>query len=235
MVIQMEQICSVETGRLTCGMTDTRRRLLETAVFNFDVIYHGIHDHKSPAFEIVARVRLLHCMVRRHVRQACSWWDESTMGSPVNQEDGAHTIFLNSHVTIRGMENQWLPISEEEKEAVSMFWSYCGYLLGIDERFLPRSYSQERIMYETIFDHSFHPSSQSIHLTNSTLSSSAGLPPSLTTSQQAALIRLSLGSTISNKLSVPQIESWKEHILIALIRSMTFIKWIIFSLTGHQI
>lgn len=226
----------IETGRLTCG-TDTKRRLLETAIFNYNVIEYGLHDLNSPAFETIARVRLLHCLVRRHVKQSCPWWDFNTMGTPVSQEDGAHTIYLNSHVTLRGMENQGLPISLEEKNAVSMFWSYVGYLLGIDEKFLPKSYEEEILLYETIFDHSFHPSEHTNTLVKSTISSTANLSPYyLTEEQQILLIRLSLGEKLSNQLNVPTLpKNLKNSLFIFIVRGVTFFKWFLYNYFNFKI
>jgi hypothetical protein len=224
----------IETGRLTCG-TDTRRRLLETAIFNYDVIEYGFDSFESPAYETVARVRLLHCMVRKHVTESCPWWDINTMGVPVSQEDGAHTIFLNSHVTIRGMENQGLPLTLEDKNAISMFWSYCGYLLGIDKRFLPRSYSQEVLYYETIFDHAFAPSEKSHQLIESSIQGASDLPPYYFTSQQqATLARLSLGTKLSNQLHLPSSNQLSDLLLVALIRVVTLSQWFLFQVTGWK-
>jgi hypothetical protein len=224
----------IETGRLTCGK-DTKRRLLETAIFNYDVIEYGLHSPDSIAFETVARVRLLHCMVRRHMKQSCPWWDIDSMGVPVSQEDGAHTIFLNSHVTIRGMENQGLPITLEQKNSMSMFWAYCGYLLGIDEKFLPRTYQQEILFYETIYDHAFNPSSKSYQLIESSITGSSNLPPYyFTPSQQTALARLSLGTEISNQLHLPPTKDVSSIFLICSVRLLTFAQWSLYSLTGWK-
>jgi hypothetical protein len=224
----------IETGRLTCG-TDSRRRLLETAIFNYDVIEYGFDSFTSPAYETIARVRLLHCMVRKHVIQSCPWWDIATMGVPVSQEDGAHTIFLNSHVAIRGMENQGLPLTLEEKNAISMFWSYCGYLLGIDERFLPRSYDQEVLYYETIFDHAFAPSEKSYQLIEASIQGAVDLPPyHFTSQQQTTLARLSLGTKLSDRLRLSSSSHLSDLLLVSLVRFVTLSQWALFQVTGWK-
>jgi hypothetical protein len=125
----------VETGRLAC-CGDAHKRALETATFNLDLIEHGVepwtpqaqHEGRrcSRGLDSIARVRMLHCMVRRHVRSSCPWWNSSRMGVPVSQEDGAHTVFHNSHTALCGMQNVGLPISERDKDGVSMFWAHVG-------------------------------------------------------------------------------------------------------------
>lgn len=116
----------VETGRLAC-CGDAHKRALETALFNLELIEHGL-EPGSRGQDSIARVRMLHCMVRQHVQNkaTCPWWDSETMGVPVSQEDGAHTVFHNSHTALCGMQNMGLPISDEDKDGVSMFWAYAG-------------------------------------------------------------------------------------------------------------
>jgi len=114
----------VETGRLAC-CGEAHKRALETATFNLDLFEHGVGPGQAGQ-DRVARVRVLHCMVRQHVQSACPWWDAHTMGVPVSQEDGAHTVFHNSHTALCGMQNLGLPVCARDMDAVSMFWAYVG-------------------------------------------------------------------------------------------------------------
>lgn len=220
----------IETGRLSCS-ADATRRLLETGLFNLDIIEHGLNRSKSVlGQEAIARVRMLHCMVRRHIRQSCSWWDTATMGVPVNQEDGAHTIFLNSIASLRAMEMQCLPISSSEKNSVSMFWAYCGHMMGIHEKFLAKNYHQEMVLYQTIFDHSFHPSEASHKLTAATVDGLSGLPPYyFDTRSISALARMSLGESNSCSLHIEKTERFRDHLLVSFIRSTVILRWFLFS------
>lgn len=228
----------METGRLSCA-TDATRRLLETAVFSLDVIEHGLLLPDSPALETVARVRMLHCMVRKHMRSAaCSkeCWDESTMGAAVNQEDGVHTIFLNSHSSIRAMELQGIHVSEDTKEGISMLWAYCGFLLGIDGEFLPKSYAEEKAIYQWIFNKSFRPDENSFKLTEETIKAGSGLPPSyFSVAQEQSLARMLLGSSLADAMRIQPTHRLVDHLLIAALRLCMFIDFVAGEITGYRV
>ncbi len=68
--------------------------------------------------KVVARVRLLHAMVRKHIRSKGESVWKTEWGVPVHQEDSLHTLFMSSHVTIKAMEAMGLQISEREKNAM---------------------------------------------------------------------------------------------------------------------
>lgn len=84
-------------------------------------------------------------MVRKHVRT--QEWDTATWGVPVSQEDMAHTVTLFSHVYTRGIEASGLPMTSAQKNDLSMFWSCVGYMLGVEESLLARSYEHELQLY----------------------------------------------------------------------------------------
>ena len=204
----------VETGRLAC-CGDVNRRLLETGVFNIDVIEHGLHELTSPAFQSIAAVRMLHCMVRKHVSSHCPWWDSASLGVPVCQEDAIHTVYLNSSSALRGMEMLGVLITPYDRECVSMFWTYVGYLLGIQEEFLPHSYPEELHWMDVMRRHSFHPSRDSHTLVQATLRGVAGLPPyHFDYEQNAALVRSVMDYTLAEELCVPRTHRWKDWALL---------------------
>ena len=168
----------------------------------------------------IAKVRMLHCMVRQHVAQHCKWWDVETMGVPVCQEDAIHTIYLNSSSAIRGMELLGVYISPYDKECISMFWTYVGYLLGIQEEYLPHSYGEELYTMDIMKQHSFHPTEDTYTLVLATLNGVVGLPPyHFDYEQNAALVRSVMDCTLADDLCIPPISRWKDWVLVY------YIKW----------
>lgn len=224
----------VETGRLCASANeDVTKRLIETAWFNLSIIKNGLEEG-SAALESIARVRLLHCMVRRYIRQKTqvntTVWDSKLQGCPVSQKDALHTIFLNSTVTMRALELQGIPVSDEDRDNVSMSWSYVGYLLGINEEFLPRSHKEERGIYELLLKKSFSPNESSFKLVNATLIGSSNIPPFyLNIRQQTNLARFTLGPRIANRLGLqPCSENWLDKALLFAIRMSAFGSWLLY-------
>jgi hypothetical protein len=225
----------METGRLCGSNSEVTKRLVETAYFNICVITHGL-ALGSPAVETIARVRILHCAVRRHVRNSCPGWDVSSQGCPVSQMDGIHTILLNSLVTVRALELQGIYATHEEKAGVSMVWAYVAYLLGINEEFLPKTFSEERGIYHTLFNHSFCPNDVSYKLTNATLAGASNIPPyNFSLGQQAAIARLSLGTKLSNALRISKPARANEYLLIWMIRFSAVSCWLLNKYIGWKV
>jgi hypothetical protein len=223
----------METGRLSCPY-DSTKRLLETALFNLDIMEYGVGP-LSPALETIARVRVLHCIVRKHMKTTCPWWKLESHGTPVSQLDGLHTIFLNSHSSMRAMKLQGLLITKEEENAVSMLWAYVGYLLGIDEKFLPRCYEDEQAHCECLFQKEYAPDVNSFKLTKATIASVIGLPP-LYLSERVlhCLLRLTMGPFIADSLGIEKRCGLQEHIIIHSIRFTNFCKWLLFCITSRR-
>jgi hypothetical protein len=119
-------IVLAETGRLMHAVP-SRRRLLESGNFSFDLIEHGLSP-ASPGLETLARVRLLHAMVRRHMTSGAGKkkWRAGEWGVPVSQEDSVHTLLMMSYVVLRSLAAQGVVVSGREQQAMSMFWSHAG-------------------------------------------------------------------------------------------------------------
>lgn len=112
----------------TRRMADTghsQRRLLETGNFSLDCIQFGLKSD-SVALDTVARVRLLHAMARKHVRDRPQLWNSAKWGEPVNQEDSLHTLFMLSCVVVRALEIGGVRVSQEDRDGISMFWAHAG-------------------------------------------------------------------------------------------------------------
>ena len=75
--------------------TNTRRRVMETGQFLFDVLSVGSLGENGKGRRTIQKVRLMHAAVRRLIKertkQQPDLWD-SDWGTPINQEDLAGTL-----------------------------------------------------------------------------------------------------------------------------------------------
>ncbi len=130
------------TGRLE---KQTWRRVLETAQFIRDVHYDAGWRIDGDAIRAVARVRLIHAMVRARL-------DGSGDGRPlVDQSEMAFTLYAHSHVVRRGLEAIGFPLHENEARAHQHLWRLIGHLLGVDAALLPDSPRAEATAYERLY------------------------------------------------------------------------------------
>jgi hypothetical protein len=222
----------METGRLCGCRGEVTKRLVETASFNAIIFRHGL-EADSAALETIARVRLLHCMVRRHIHNSVPTWKPEEHGCAVSQLDGIHTVLLNSIVMARTLELQGIYLTPADKEAMSMVWAYVSYLLGIDEEFIPKNFDEERTVYHTLFDQGFTPNDVSFQITDATLRGSSNLPPYyFTVGQQAAIARQALGTKISDAMRIPESTQLNERILTTLIQISASTSWLLYTCFG---
>ena len=119
------------------------RRLADTGQMLFDVMGYaepGIVTLRPGGRGWVSArgVRLLHAVVRQGLLAApgAPWPDEDG-GVPVNQEDLVGTLFTFTVSVLRGLGTLGLPVHPDDERAYLHAWSVVGWLLGIDESFLP--------------------------------------------------------------------------------------------------
>lgn len=137
----------IRTGALEKG---SNKRFAETLQWALDVISDGGLDPLAVGYRSTIRVRLIHAFVRRHVA-AMRDWRPDEWGLPVNQTDMAATLIgalLAPPVGAMGMGILYTPA---ELDAVAHLTRYVGWLIGVEDEWLPRSFRDGvRILYHTL-------------------------------------------------------------------------------------
>lgn len=122
----------VLTGALARG---ANRRVAETTKWWMDVTTEGAMNPGGAGFKSTLRVRLMHALVRRRVRELPQW-DFAELGEPVNQCDMLATYLGFCVVFLLGQRVMGVPIRRDEARAVMHLWRYVGWLMGLEERYL---------------------------------------------------------------------------------------------------
>jgi hypothetical protein len=81
------------------------------------------------------KVRLMHALVRHHVRTLGTptpWSD--AFGTPINQEDLAGTLLTFSVLVLHGLRRIGARVTRDEEIAYLEVWRHVAALLGIEER-----------------------------------------------------------------------------------------------------
>jgi hypothetical protein len=124
----------VRTGRLTGS--ETLRRIKETSVWWRAVTAPGGLAPDGEGFRLTVHVRFMHAMVNAQLEADPSWeWDKR--GVPVNQYDQASTLGVFSTSFLLHLRLLGVRVSRADGRAVMHLWSYVGWLLGVDEEWLP--------------------------------------------------------------------------------------------------
>ncbi|HKY91059.1 MAG TPA: oxygenase MpaB family protein [Nevskiaceae bacterium] len=121
------------TGALQKGAT---RRIAETASWWLDCTADGGMERFGAGFKSTLRVRLIHALVRRHVAKLPTWRTDE-WGLPVNQTDMAATLYGFPVVILFGGRLMGVPVSRRDSEAAMHHGCYAGWLMGVEEQWLP--------------------------------------------------------------------------------------------------
>ncbi|OUS25468.1 hypothetical protein A9Q99_21325 [Gammaproteobacteria bacterium 45_16_T64] len=127
----------------------TPRRLVETGKFWMDVTTDGGLARDQEGFKSAVRVRVMHAQVRAMLLKSEKW--DMAWGSPLNQWDSMATILEFSSIFLTGLRSIGFIFTKKEREAVIHLWRYIGYLMGVEEKILPRDESDSmKALYRVI-------------------------------------------------------------------------------------
>ncbi|MCR9251352.1 MAG: DUF2236 domain-containing protein [bacterium] len=143
-------------------LNDTNNRLLETSTFVFDCCRPNSFDDWGNGYAAALKVRLIHSMIRYYIKKGD--WDQS-YGYPVNQMDVAGTNMAFSLITIRGMRNLGITVSDEEADAYLHLWNYISYLMGLDGLLIPHTLKEAHWLTKKIYEHEVRTSKEGRSLT----------------------------------------------------------------------
>lgn len=132
--------------------SDLDRRVNETGRFVFDVLMPGGFA-SGRAVRSAQCVRLVHGVVRHHVREQASGGE-----IPINQEDLLGTLLCFSVVVLDALAKMGIAVTRHEAEDYFHLWRVVGALLGIRETWLPRDLAAARRLARFVRERQSSPS-----------------------------------------------------------------------------
>ncbi|WP_207534298.1 oxygenase MpaB family protein [Desertivirga arenae] len=144
---------------------DTPKRLADTGEFVTNVQSPGAFAGQGRGFIGILKTRLTHAIARYYTLKSGKWNDK--WGVPVNQEDMVGTGLAFSLIVIRGLRKTGITINDRDQQAFLHLWAVISYLLGVDERLIPRNGKAANQLEKAIRVRQFKESIQGKELTNS--------------------------------------------------------------------
>lgn len=131
----------VMTGDLEKGAAS---RLANTSHWWLRVTQPDANQAGKSGFEATLRVRWIHAMVRRHLKNHPQW-NASIFGLPINQIDMAATYLGFSFVMLLGLRKSGVYVSKENSCAVMHLWKIIAWQMGVDEQWLVDTEAQAAV------------------------------------------------------------------------------------------
>ncbi|HEY4223394.1 MAG TPA: oxygenase MpaB family protein, partial [Myxococcota bacterium] len=200
----------------TGGMRgNTRRRILETAQFVFDVLNPGAFGPSGRGIRAIQKVRLMHATIR-HLILVNGEWDCVGWGLPINQEDLAGTLMTFSVVILDVIASVGLVLTDEEQDAYMHLWQVAGHFMGVDPALVPRDVADGRSLMSAIRSDQWHPSTAGDQLGEAlTAAMDDYLPGDVFIHLPAALVRRIAGDNVADMLGLPPAK-WITDVLEAV-------------------
>jgi hypothetical protein len=202
--------------------TDTGKRLFETAEFVWDVMDPDAFNSNGRGFAAILKIRLMHAAARYYVKKNDKW--NKSYGLPVNQQDMAGTNLSFSFIVIRGLRKFGITISYQEQQSFQHLWNVIGYLLGVDEKLLPKS-GKEAIDFEKAIKASqFKESNHGKILTKKLIDyfSTVSLDNKPSSQEISQIMRYLLEDDVADMLGIST--SKLPLVKIGLIRNINYLK-----------
>ena len=137
----------LRTGALEKG---SNKRFAETMQWAMDLISEGGLDPLGIGYRSTIRVRLIHAFVRRHVAAMPDWRGDE-WGVPVNQTDMAATLVGAIIAPPAGAIGMGIMLSPAEVDGIAHLTRYAGWLIGVQDEWLPRSFRDGvKVLYHTL-------------------------------------------------------------------------------------
>lgn len=148
------------TGALQKGPT---RRFAETARWALDCTGEGGLARFGAGYRATLHVRLIHALVRRHVR-ALPAWRMAEWGLPINQPDMAATLLGALTVPLLGARILGMPQSRADREDANHLTRYVGWLMGVAPRWLAESHDAAVQLLMQLLLSLAHPDETSVQM-----------------------------------------------------------------------
>ena len=154
------------TGQLTNHFV---RRLSETLRFVLAVIADKGLDGQGSGIRTTKKVRLMHAAIRHFASTSkCPdgkpYWNPQ-WGRTINQEALTATMLAFSTVAVAGLKKLEVAVTREEEDAVLHLWKVIGHILGIDDRNMPASCDEARLLWHKCVERNFGRTKAGVALT----------------------------------------------------------------------
>jgi len=201
---------------------DPAKRLLDTAVFIWDVMAPDAFEPTGKGFSSILKIRLIHAAARYYTLAGKEWNDN--WGRPINQEDMAGTNLALSFITVRGLRKLGISVAYAEQQHFIHLWNIIGSLSGINRTLLPDSGKEVNLLEESIRRRQFKTSAHGIALTKSLIDyfNTVEFGSKKVKSSFLPLMRFLLGDETADLLNVPKL-NLSETDLFAL-KTLNFLK-----------
>lgn len=147
----MEDRTSAATGETQMFEIKPLQRAMETSEFFVNLGLKGVFDRYSEGFKTAVRVRLLHAQANRYLEKLWGPEHYNEFGRPIGSSFLVSGEGWFALLPLAVDEFFGRPHTGQEWDDVAMYWAYVLYIMGGEERIIPKTGDEMRKMTDFIF------------------------------------------------------------------------------------
>lgn len=147
----MEDRTSAATGQTAMFRNNGMQRVLETVRFFADLGREDVFRRNGRGFKAAARVRVLHAQANRGLERLWGPEHYNTFGRPIGSSFLVSGEGWFALMPIALDEFFGRPHSGKDWDDVAMYWAYVLYVMGAEERIIPKTGDEMRKMTDFIY------------------------------------------------------------------------------------
>lgn len=147
----MEDRTSAATGQTGMFENKAMQRVKETVQFFVDLGRNGVFDRYSDGFKAAVRVRVAHAQANRGLERLWGKDHYNTFGRPIGSSFLVSGEGWFALMPLAIDEFFGRPHSGQEWDDVAMYWAYVLYVMGAEDRIIPKTGDEMRKMTDYIY------------------------------------------------------------------------------------
>ena len=147
----MEDRTSAATAQTAMFENNAMQRVKETVQFFVDLGRHGVFDRYSDGFKAAVRVRVAHAQANRGLERLWGKDHYNTFGRPIGSSFLVSGEGWFALMPLAIDEFFGRPHSGRDWDDVAMYWAYVLYVMGAEDRIIPKTGDEMRKMTDYIY------------------------------------------------------------------------------------
>lgn len=197
----------------SAGGANMKDRIAKTYRLVYDQIAVGAYGPSGRAATTAVKVRLTHGAVRHLLPQSPHWKKVADQPKPISQADMMVTWHSLATMGMRIMRNWGVHLPQDEVDGLLHSWQVNGYMLGIDEAYIPSSWEQAEKQAQVDLDSIMGPTPEGVKIASMLMDLGRSADGTLLSRPVLeAFTRYSLGDKLTDWMQLPRQPLWQPLI-----------------------
>lgn len=198
------------------GGADMKDRISKTAKLGYDIGSLNAYEPSGEMIVTAVKTRMAHAAVRHILPQSPHWAGRATEEVPISQHDLMVTWHSLPTTVMRTLKAWKVSIPVAEQTAFLHSWQVSGYMLGIQEQYIPKTWVDAEAQAKQVLDPILAPTPEGLKLADILLDLGKEIDGTLLTrGVLEALTRFTLGEEIAEWLQLRRQPAWDTLLKVA--------------------